>query len=272
MGAEINSWTTARILDALRIFDADEIPNDFLEIRTAEYRIIRYPEWLLSPTLPAAQVVSSNTSRPLENVFGEISSIVRDWRLDELHWWVTNKTHPFDTEIFLRERGGVLSDSVQVLAREIDDSFSKVASLDSEVIKLVRDEQSLRAAIHVETEGWDRATPKETEIEFRLSQIVRDLKSSSEFQVVAFHDGNPVATGCCMIKSEVARLYGGVTLQRYRSRGFYQAVLDARLRLAYEFGATVAVTRGRPLTSGPILIKNGFRVQASENCYRIKIN
>jgi hypothetical protein len=268
----MRKWTTASILEAIASFDNDNLPTDFLEIRTDEYRIIRYPERLLSPTLPAAQVVSSNISRSLTTVFDEISSIVRDWRLNEVHWWVTSKTHPIETENYLKGRGGVLSDSFQILARELDDQITPKNQSESKVIKLVCDEKSLRAAIQIETEGWGRSTPTEREIELRFLQALRLLNSLTEFQVIALFNDKPVATGCCTIKGDVARLFGGITLSGFRNRGFYQAVLNERLRIARDFGATVALTRGRSNTSGPLLIKSGFTVHANDNCYRMKIS
>jgi GNAT superfamily N-acetyltransferase len=88
---------------------------------------------------------------------------------------------------------------------------------------------------------------------------------------VAFIDEEPVSTGCCSIDGEVGRLYGAVTLPEYRSRGCYQAVISSRLRQACDLGATIALTRGRPLTSGRILVKAGFTVHGQENCYRLTI-
>lgn len=46
---------------------------------------------------------------------------------------------------------------------------------------------------------------------------------------------------------------------------------SSRLRQARDAGATIAVTRGRPLTSGRILMKAGFTVHNQENCYRLSI-
>ena len=204
-------------------------------------------------------------------MFDEIASEIRGWGLDAFHWWVTSTTRPLDTEPYLVARGGVLSDSYQILARELSDDVDESVVPDGMRIELVRDERSLRAAIHVETKGWGRAPSDEVAIGRRLTEALHDLETSAGFQIVAFIDDTPVSTGCCSIAGEVGRLYGAVTLPEYRLRGCYQAVLSSRLRQARDLGATIALTRGRPLTSGRILVKAGFTVHGQENCYRLTI-
>ena len=270
--SELSNWSAERTLGALATLDETALPDDFLEVRTAEYRLIRYPKRLISPTLPAAQVVWSQTLRSLDIVFGEIASEVRGWELEEFHWWVTSTTRPLDTEQHLLARGGDVSDSYQVLARELRGEVSEVVVPDGVRVELVRDERSLRAAIFVETEGWGRAPSDEAAISHRLTEALHDLETSAGFQFVAFIDGEPVSTGCCSIAGEVGRLYGAVTLPDSRLRGCYQAVLSSRLLQARDFGATIALTRGRPLTSGRILVKAGFTVYGLENCYRLSID
>jgi GNAT superfamily N-acetyltransferase len=139
-------------------------------------------------------------------------------------------------------------------------------------VELVRDERSLRAAILVETQGWARPPSDEQAIGHRLTEALRGLETSSGFQIVAFIDERPVSTSCCRIDGKLGRLYGAVTLPEFRSRGCYQAVLSSRLRRACELGATIALTRGRPLTSGRVLVKAGFTVHGQENCYRLMID
>ena len=73
------------------------------------------------------------------------------------------------------------------------------------------------------------------------------------------------------VNGDVARLYGAVTLPEFRSRGCYHAVLGARLRIARDLGATIAITRGRPLTSGRLLVTSGFTVHDVETCYRLSV-
>jgi len=272
MEVVMRKWGTQEILAALASLDDETVPDDFVDVRTAEYRLIRYPERFLSPTLPAAQVVWSNTSRPLNIVFDEVASEIEGWGLDEIHWWVSSATRPLDTEAYLRARGGVLSDSYQILARELVDDAVEGSPSEEVSVELVRDDRALRDAIAVETEGWGRSLPDKQAMGVRLSETLHNLETSTEFQVVAYVGGQPVSTGCCKIAGEMGRLYGAVTLPGFRSRGCYQAVLSSRLGQARDFGATIAVTRGRPLTSGRILLKAGFTVHNLESCYRLSVS
>lgn len=268
----MGEWSTQAIRGALSSLDETALPDDFIDVRTREYRLLRYPERLLSPTLPAAQVVRSTTFRSLDTVFDEVASVIESWGLDELYWWVSNATRPLDTEAYLQARGGVLSDTYQILARELrDDTVGSDPSTEISV-ELVHDERSLRDAIGVETQGWGRSSPDEQEVGLRLSETLHNLETSTEFQFVAYVAGQPASTGYCKIAGEVGRLYGAVTIPEFRSRGCYRAVLSSRLRQAREFGATMAVTRGRPLTSGRILIKAGFTVHDQEHCYRLSMS
>lgn len=267
----MSTWNTRQIIEALALLDEAAVSDGILEITTSNFRLLRFPERFLSPTMPAAQVIWSITSKSLDIVFDEVSSIVREWDLDAVHWWVTSTTRPLDTEDYLLHRGGVLSDSFQILARELGtETAQRVAPNDVEV-ELVSDERTLRDAIHVETQGWGRPLLDEESIGRRLIEVLHDLEAATRFQFVAYIDGIPISTGCCRIDGEVGRLYGAVTLPEFRLRGAYQAILSSRLRQARALGATIAITRGRPLKSGPILVKAGFTVHGEEKCYRLAV-
>lgn len=268
----MSNWSIEKILGTLALLDGAAVTDGLLEISTADYRLIRYPERLLSPTLPAAQVIWSSTSRPLAIVFDEIASAVREWGLDAVNWWVTSTTRPLDTEMYLLARGGVVSDSIQILARELGTETAQGVTSNDIDVEPVRDERSLRAAMNVEIHGWGRSLLDEEALGRRLAEVLQDLETKTRFQFVAFIDGKPVSTGCCRIEGEVGRLYGAVTLPEYRLRGAYQAILSARLRQLRDLGATIALTRGRPLTSGRILVKSGFTVHGEENCYRLMVS
>jgi len=268
----MSNWSTETILETLASLDGAAVTDEVLEISTADYRLLRYPEWLLSPTLPVAQVIWSSTSRPFAEVFDEIASAVRRWGLDAVHWWVTSATRPLDTETYLLARGGVLSDSIQILARELSAETAQGVTSQDVQIELVCDERSLRAAMDVEIHGWGRSSLDEEEVGQRLAEVLQNLETATCFQFVAFIEGKPVSTGCCRIAGEVGRLYGAVTLPEFRLRGAYQAILSARLRQIRDLGATIALTRGRPLTSGRILTKSGFTVHGEERCYRLTVS
>ncbi len=264
-------WGTQEILGAIMTIDDETLTDEFIDVRTDEYRLLRYPDHLVSPTLPAAQVVRSNTSRPLDAVFDEVALQIQRWGLDELHWWTSSTTRPLDTEEYLRNRGGVLADSYQILACELSDKVVEVSFVGEVDVELVCDQRTLRDAMDVEAQGWGRSSPDGRAIGLLLDETLRNLETAREFRFLANVDGQPASTGILKMAGDVARLYGAVTLPEFRSRGCYRAVLRSRLRQAREFGATIAVTRGRPHTSGRILTTAGFTVHGEERSYRLSL-
>jgi GNAT superfamily N-acetyltransferase len=69
---------------------------------------------------------------------------------------------------------------------------------------------------------------------------------------------------------EVARLWGGATMPHARRRGVYAAVLAERLHVAVEWGATLALVKGRIDTSAPILRRFGFRPHGREVTWELR--
>ena len=111
----MSSWTAQRVLDAAAAMEF--VPEGAIEVRTGDYRLVRHPDWVLGPSLGAAQVTWSRTTRPLDEVIDEVAARVRGWGLPGVAWWVSAVSQPAGTEEALRARGAGLIDAVQVLAR-----------------------------------------------------------------------------------------------------------------------------------------------------------
>ena len=47
-------------------------PAGAVEVRTDEYQLIRYPDWALDPTFPAAQLTRSRTDRSVDDLMDEV--------------------------------------------------------------------------------------------------------------------------------------------------------------------------------------------------------
>jgi GNAT superfamily N-acetyltransferase len=128
----------------------------------------------------------------------------------------------------------------------------------------------------VTVRGWGREEPAVAAADREFRGALRDLAAWSSFRVVASvplpeGGGQPVSTGGCTLRGEVAHLWGAVTLREHRRRGCYRAVLAERLRLAQAHGATLALVKGRPETSGPILLRAGFADCDTERCFWLSI-
>jgi GNAT superfamily N-acetyltransferase len=265
----MSSWTPQRVLDAAA--SMEWVPGGAVELRTDDYRIIRYPDVVLDPTFRAAQVTWSRTTRPLDEIIEEISAYARVWDVPGVAWWISPATRPVGTEDELRARDAELIDAVQVLARELG-SLPQLDVPDDVVVELVRDERTFRASSAVTVQGWGRAEPDEAEFTRQLDETLASLDRWSSFRLVALVDGMPVSTGGCTLAGEVAQLWGAITLPASRGRGSYRAVLAERLRLARDHGATLALVKGRVMTSGPILRRAGFLDYGEERCYWLPIS
>ncbi len=266
----VNPWTPQRVLDAAAAMEW--VPGGAVELRTDDYRLIRYPDVVLDPTFRAAQVTWSRTTRPLDDVIEEIAAYARLWGVPGVAWWISAATQPADTEQVLRTRDAALIDAVQILARELGDEPPELDVPDDVVVELVRDERTFRASSAITVQGWGRPEPDEAELARQLDETLAGLAAWSSFRVVALVDGEPVTTGGCALDGEVAQLWGGITLPASRGRGSYRAVLAERLRLARAHGATLALVKGRILTSGPTLLRAGFTDYGEERCYWLPVS
>jgi GNAT superfamily N-acetyltransferase len=257
------------VLDA--VIAMEWSPDGAIEVRTDDYRLIRYPNWALDPTFPAAQVTWSRTGRAVAEVVDEVAVRVRQWHLPGVAWWVSSATVPPDTEAALRACGGKRIDTVRILARELDGDPADLAVPADVSVELVADERTFRAASMITVRGWGRKEPTDTAFAREFAEAIRDLQTWSSFRLLASVEGEPAACGGCTLRAEVAHLWGAVTLREYRRRGAYRAVLAERLRLARARGATLALVKGRAETSGPILLRAGFAEYDEERCYWLPV-
>src|SRR6266704_1629338 len=140
----LSTWTAQRVLDAAAAMEF--VPEGAIEVRTDDYRLVRHPDWVLGPTLGAAQVTWSRTARPLHDVIDEVAARVRGWGLPGTAWWVSSVSQPAGTEEALRDRGAELIDAWQVLARELDDDQPQIEVPGAVVVELVHDERTFRGA------------------------------------------------------------------------------------------------------------------------------
>jgi hypothetical protein len=258
-------WTPQRVLDAA--IGMEWRPDGSREVLTDGYRLIRYPDWALDPSFPAAQVTRSRLSRPVDAVIDEVLDRVRAWGMPGVAWWTSDTTWPAGTEDRLRARGGQRIDAVQILARDLRAGPPELGVPADVSVELVRDERTFRAASLVTVQGWGRKEPSAADLARDYADAIGNLASWASFRVLASIGGDPASSGGCTLNGEVAQLWGAVTRRGYRRRGSYRAVLAERLRLAREHGAELALVKGRAQTSGPILLRAGFASYGEERCY-----
>jgi hypothetical protein len=262
-------WTEQDILEAAAAWVW--VPAGAEQVRTDEYQLIRYPDRLIDPTWPPAHVAWSKTTRAVDDVIDEVAGHVRAWDLGRVHWWVSNVSAPSDTEQVLRARGGVLDETLEVLAYDLSFTGPAPDAPEDVTVELVHDERTVRAAAFVAATGWGRPDPDEAEVARQLADLTGGVREGPGFRIVAFVGNQPVSTGGCTLAGPVARLWGAVTLPAWRGRGGYRSVLAERMRLAAQRGATLALVKGRVDTSGPILKRVGFLRHGEERRYRLDL-
>ena len=261
----MSPWTPPRVLDAAIAMEWQ--PDGAIEVRTDDYRLIRYPDWALDPTFPAAQVTWSRSDRSVGDLVDEVLAHVRSWGLLGVAWWVSAASRPADTEEQLRVLGGKRIDTVQILACELGEPLPELGVPADVSVELVDDERTFLAASQITVRGWGRKEPDEATLATDLAISLSDLATWTNFRVLASVAGTPASTGGATLDGEVAKLWGAITLPAFRRRGSYRAVLAERLRLASDHGAELALVKGRVETSGPILLRAGFTDYGEERCY-----
>jgi len=75
---------------------------------------------------------------------------------------------------------------------------------------------------------------------------------------LARFDGEPAATAGSVVFARSVYLLGGVTLDEFRGRGLYRALVATRLQHARARGVLLATSHARAETSAPILERLGF--------------
>ncbi len=244
------------------------VPEDVVQLETNEFRLIRYPDRCCDPTFPPAQLIWSKGIGSASELIGDVVAQTRAWGLSEVSWRVSAIT-PAEIERSLIAEGAAISEVYRVLAYDLSSGQPELDYPDDLIVELVSDESSLRSAMLVNSEGWGSPPLSGAEFTEQFERMNLQLESHSGFRVLVSIGGRPVATGGCTLAGRVAHLQGSVTLPPWRRRGAYRAVLSERLRLATQFGARLALVKGRVETSAPILRRAGFDDFGEERRYRL---
>jgi len=245
------------------------VPPDATDVVTDEYRLVHYP-W-------GTSVFAAAPRRPLAEVVAEASAAARSRGHAHLSWWVAGESTALDDA--LPALGFTHEDTVDVLAADLDDVDALEARLEVPADVEVRpadDEVSIRIAARVGNEAFDGEEPTtEEQIQASVADSEEALRTGLwRFRrYLALVDGEPVGTaGCTLGTGGVVRLWGAGVLAAARGRGAYRALLAERCRFAAEQGATLALVKGRTVTSAPVLRRAGFVVHGQERLYELDIS
>ncbi len=170
-------------------------------------------------------------------------------------WVVGPSSYPTDLADRLRERGLIDVGDGDLLTALLP--ISGLRSAPDVSIVEVEDEGLARVGLRLAHPNAP-ASELDALLEERLSYL-RNPKRRGGF-LVAFVGDEPAANAGYRYSSDGATVYlnGAETVERFRGRGIYQALVGYRTAAALARGCRVAAIRARRDTSLPILMKRGF--------------
>lgn len=162
---------------------------------------------------------------------------------------------PPETLALLGERGYRAIEHSNVLARPLGLEDTPAGAATARRIQAGEEAMWARVA----GQGWGSESPELGAFMEAFGSVVAHAEGLHCF--VAELDGRPVAAAAVSLHDGVALLAGASTIPSARRRGAQRALFDARLRLAAERGATLAMVVTRPgSASQRNAERRGFRV------------
>jgi GNAT superfamily N-acetyltransferase len=184
-----------------------------------------------------------------------VRSLLRSRGLDEVTWWVGERSTPADLARLLEQLGLQADDPAQMTTLAIDREPDGAPDVE---VRRVESFDDYLIALEIDWAAFD--LPAEQRQERRAAAraawplIVADGRSSV---YLAYLDGEPVGFGRAVFAPWAALLLGGATLPEARGRGVYTALVHARWRETVARGVPRMVVSAGPM-SAPVLEKLGF--------------
>jgi hypothetical protein len=268
------------------------LPSDGVVFRDERRLLVHLPErW-------ATSRVWRSWPADEEQAVDLIEETIRDARAagsKKLVWHTGDRVSPPFMDRCLASCGFEVTEDLAVLAFELCDgqepTLPRLGVPVGVRAELVRDPEGLRQALLVDSAIFSSPPPSGEEFAEYAGQL-RGLRhregwgapggrASVSLRFVAFvapaseDRGNyarrAVAAAGAEVVGETVRLWGASTLENYRGRGAYRALVVERCRIARSLGATLALTRANAATSAPILERAGFRSVAEERRRTLRI-
>jgi hypothetical protein len=231
----------------------DEIVNEIIErprhafVPLPDLRLIERAGWrqIITPSLKTGGLNEVSFARleeaELERVVDETIAQYKAHGC-QFMWRVGPDSTPALKDVLVR-RGGVHTRS-HGMARSTEMSVS------SEIVVERVDATNVDAFTRAQAEGWGMDPGP-------LAAVTAVVLEHGPFQrmYLARIDGEPAATASSAVFERSVYLMGGVTLERFRGRGLYRALVAARMADAK---VPLAISHARASTSAPILEKLGF--------------
>ncbi|OKJ03301.1 GNAT family N-acetyltransferase [Kitasatospora sp. CB01950] len=244
------------------------MPDDAEVVADPEFTMLRLPDYVAFDL----SVVSFTPARPLPRVVDAVVARARAFEVPALDWQVLLGDPP-GLGAELAARGGRVKLELEILAADLSDGGPTLRPPTVDVaLRWATDTTTARDGLAIEAAGFRGELPPAERIEAVAARNAETVPAGRGGLLVAYVDGEPVGTGGVAVVDGVARLSGGVVAQPWRGRGVYRAVLGGRLSYAVTHGATMALVKANPTTSGPILRKAGFTSFGPEPVYAVPLH
>jgi GNAT superfamily N-acetyltransferase len=239
------------------------VPSFATELRTAEYRVVAFPEHFAEPTeaMPVAFGSTRHPHQVADDVLDAATALGRD---RVLIMGLGERTRPTGLEAHLVARGASLRETLAVLAAELSEDMVDLWAPDDVEVREVDGLESLRDYDRISVEVFGGTLRSEDELRSSLASL---FDGDRDPMLVVYRDGTAVGTGGYGVAGDVLRLWGGAVVPEARGTGVYRAVLDHRLRAGRALGCRMALVKGRVETSAPVLRRAGFASYGEERAY-----
>ena len=204
----------------------------------------------------------------VEPAVAAVRDLLGERGLDEVSWWVGERSTPADLAERLETLGLSPDDPDRMTTLSIERPPAGEPSVE---VRRVESLDEYLTALEIDWEAFD--IPAEERQERRITAraawplIVADGRSSV---FLAYLDGRPVGFGRAVYAPWAGLLLGGATLPEARGRGVYSALVHARWREAVARGIPRLVVSAGPMST-PVLERLGFERLGGVRLFRDRL-
>lgn len=246
------------------------VPPEAASYKVQGVEVIDYPSWAFT-SYYVTPLDTGRTAGELPALVEQICADARSRDKSSITWWLSPATRPESFGAAIVEAGGELTETCDIYAFDMTNSFPAVGDTSSTRTELVTDARTFDDFRTVGDAVWGDPPLTTERRETILAEVAEPIEKTLACRVVGYADGAPVAMGGMQVVDRVARLWGAATLESARGQGAYRAVLLRRLQEARALGATLALVHARIGTSGPIVRRCGFTSYGRGHEYQLPL-
>jgi GNAT superfamily N-acetyltransferase len=173
----------------------------------------------------------------------------------DFEWKLYDHDTPGDLMVRLAAKGFEIEPAEAIMVLDMGELPDRLVQPVRHAVKKIRDAAGVRDVVAVEKEVW-------AEEQGWLGEYLGGVLSTEPERIsvfVAYVEGKPVSAGWIYYppESQFASLWGGSTLEEFRNRGLYTALLAARAQEAQRRRVRYLTVDASPM-SQPILEGFGF--------------